>query len=72
MAGLLEVYKRKIMTSIANNKEKVGVVPKEQISGSDADRAYDKDGNFVNESEAGDTGSEGSGIPDGSDADTDE
>ena len=49
-------------------EEKEGVVPAEEISGSDADKAYDKDGNFKGESDQ----ERGTDSPEGSDADSDE
>jgi len=51
-------------------KNKTGVVPAEEISGSDADKAYDQDGNFVSDNRSEEQKQERSGIPQGSDADS--
>lgn len=49
-------------------KGKTGVVPNEEISGSDADKAYDEEGNFYKQKQTGEGGSEKSDSPEGSDA----
>jgi len=51
-------------------KRKTGVVPNEEISGSDADKAYDGDGNFYRQEHTGEGGPEKSVSQEGSDADT--
>ena len=52
-------------------KDKVGNIPKEEISGSDADKAYDENGNFEKELPTADESSADADVPAGSDADTD-
>jgi hypothetical protein len=57
-----------VMESTGKDKEKPGVVPAEEISGSDADKAYDKEGGFNGESAQ----KTESNSPKGADADSNE
>ena len=52
----------------SGQEPKTGVIPNEQISGSDADKAYDEDGNFVKEKQTGDADAETADSPAGSDS----
>lgn len=51
-------------------KPKTGVIPDDQLSGSDADKAYDKDGNFEKLNPDSDGISNSDDSPKGSDADS--
>lgn len=52
----------------SDQEPRTGVIPNEQISGSDADKAYDEDGNFVKTKPTGDSDAKTTDSPPGSDS----
>jgi hypothetical protein len=55
----------------AKHLPKTGVIPNEQLKGSDADKAYDVEGNFLQSQEPENDSSRRLDPQEGSDADTD-